>query len=147
MKDRQDVLFKGEERIFQDMSLEEQEDFWKDYDAKINLDDLTGAEIRLMMITRYWHSEDSYSTFGWSTWGYNIWFKRFNWHGTGAEVTFHSHTDKPEQIERCIRTAAKRALDAWDKFTDSVPCQLADGSVVEDKVATESFRFFRGDKK
>lgn len=106
----------------------------------MNLNDMTGAEIRKAMIELGWHSHDSYSTFGWSKWGYSVWFERWDWHRErGFNPCFHSHTDNPDKIEIAIKAAAQKALNAWDNFKDAVPVQLANGSVGEDALATKLF--------
>jgi hypothetical protein len=108
----------------------------------MDLSKMTGSEIRKMMIEKGWHSQDQYSTFGYLTgWGYRIWFEIWNWHGVfwGNKVIFHSGTNNPDEIENCIRTAAKKALDAWEKYNDSIPYQCADGSTAKDGLFTPLF--------
>lgn len=107
---------------------------------------MSGAEIRKNMIESGWHSQDRYTTMGWDVfgkkWGYTIWFERWDWHGVqlGVKVAFHCSTDEPDKIEMCIKKAAQKALDAWEKYTDSVPAQFADGLVEENILATKFFK-------
>lgn len=111
--------------------------------------------VRLAMASRGWisrtrlmHGSEPREPF------FQIWFERWDWHGRRCDsVTFHSGCSAPladmagtstSMLNR-IRRAAARALEAWERFPDSIPQQDADGGLSEEPIATriifrESYR-------
>jgi hypothetical protein len=76
-----------------------------------------------------WTSEDQLTTNGWgSGLGYSIWFNRWDWHGkklTAFRATYHAHGLASEGIMRVAEKAASLAREAWAKFPDEPPNQMA----------------------
>jgi len=108
---------------------------------KIDTEKFDIKTLRVEMIERGWYSHDRLSGFGWGDgYGYSFWFERWDWHGKmGIKVVFHTSTDDMNRIDEIIRNAAKMALDAWEKHQDTVPTQVADGSVIVDPFMTQLY--------
>ncbi len=109
---------------------------------------LTGAsstwEIRLRMAAMGWLSQTRIMDERRGGACFQIWFKRQDWHGRLSEVTFHSGCQVPlDRGDGCgaggdtaamhaeAIDAALRATDAWDRFPDSIPCQMPDHTTVD----------------
>lgn len=100
-----------------------------------NMDEI--YKIRLEMKKLGWESEDALTPLGWKNgYGYSIWFKRSDWHGrnvytiTGHEVSFHEHVKDGSDYKKVlesVRLCAEKSKKAWNDFTDSIPCQYANG--------------------
>lgn len=105
---------------------------------KSTISTMTDAmEIRTFMAEKGWHSQDRMSDMGWGDKvGYSIWFYRWDWHGiktatiTGDKVSFHDGTNNLSEIDKIVRNVAKRALQAYEDFPDSIPYQNVNGEVV-----------------
>lgn len=103
---------------------------------------MTAMQVRLALKDKGWDSKDVLSKRGWlNKYGYSIWFERWDWHDVKiGPVCIHSHTDNLNETNKMVYNTAVKALKAWDDFTDSVPCQIADGSLKEDTLQTDFFR-------
>ena len=99
-------------------------------------------KIKLEMSALGWDVEERITKTGWkNNPGYNIWFRRSEWHGkltysiTGHEVFFvgstHNITDY-NRILQTVKSTAEKAKKAWNDFPDSIPFQSANGSVMVD---------------
>lgn len=89
-------------------------------------------QIKRRMATQGWSVEEKISSDGWGrTIGYNIWFKRCDWHGkftysiTGHIVCFAGACDTLdyESILQTVHRTAKMARKAWYEFPDKIPFQ------------------------
>lgn len=115
-----------------------------------NIDDLTAWEIRLLLAENGWATNDRFSNLGWgSKTGYSFWISRWDWHGVrvGSKVSFHSSfclepvsKMSEDMLNHYWRKLAKTALKAWDDFTDGIPYQAVDGSIVYDPLGTKFFQ-------
>lgn len=108
--------------------------------------EMSAMEIRLIMKNNGWNSEDRLTKVGWANgFGYSIWFERWDWHNVKVnKVCIHSHTGNLNEIDKITYETAVRCLIAWNDFIDSVPQQVADGSLEENIISTP---FFRSRKK
>lgn len=89
--------------------------------------------VRLAMASRGWISSTRLATGGDPREPFfQIWFSRWDWHGRRCDkVTMHSGCPAPlvdrsgtlGKLGGAVRRAAARALDAWEKFPDSIPQQ------------------------
>ena len=96
-------------------------------------------QLRLEMAAEGWDSEDRLTEQGWGgTFGYSIWFQRWNWHGrklitlTGNKACYHAHTPNPlgpSDFLRVATLAAERARKAYAGFPDVPPRQMADNTL------------------
>lgn len=107
-------------------------------EAMSTISTMDAMDIRNFMADKGWHSNDRLSNMGWGdTVGYSIWFYRWDWHGiktavvTGDKVSFHDGTNDLSNLDSTVRMAAKRALQAYALFPDSIPYQNINGEVVE----------------
>lgn len=89
-----------------------------------------------------WQSNDRLADVGWEGgYGYSIWFERWEWHGVRVgKVCIHSHTDDLKDIDELVYRTAKKACDAYNTFINSIPTQLADGSLVDDPIQTPFYQ-------
>lgn len=98
--------------------------------------------IRILMTEHGWTSHDKLTDLGWGgTYGYSIWFERWNWHGANIfnTVTFHTHTNDLSNITDTVREAALLALTAWQEYQDSVPTQLVNNKLGINALSTKTF--------
>lgn len=111
-------------------------------------EDMSTIQVRLIMKEKGWISKDEITTTGWGKdkngkdkFGFSIWFERWDWHGVSCgKICIHSHTSNLKQINKITYKVAKKALKAWENFKNSVPCQLADGSLQDDSIQTNFFK-------
>jgi len=87
------------------------------------------VRLRLAMWAEGWTSEDQLTTNGWgSGLGYSIWFNRWDWHGkrlTAFRATYHAHGLARDGILSVAEKAAALAREAWERFPDEPPNQMA----------------------
>ncbi|WP_434302590.1 hypothetical protein [Clostridium botulinum] len=104
-------------------------------------EDMSAMEIRLAMKENGWNSKDSLTNIGWGNkYGYSIWFERWDWHNVkGDKVCIHGHTSDLTKINKITYLTAIKCLRAWEDFTNSIPEQMADGSLEEDIIQTPFF--------
>ncbi len=105
----------------------------------------TTGDIREYMRQMGWSSADSLilSPDGYIL--YKISFTRCTWHGVAVGgIMFYSQTECEAEIDRVVYKTAKRALSAWERFTEEVPHQLADGTLEVDLFRTNLFKMAKG---
>lgn len=92
--------------------------------------------IRIEMANEGWHSNDRISDMGWgSTFGYSIWFERWDWHGKrlhGNKACYHAHRAGLSHIPETVKQAADLAKRAWAEFPDDPPRMWANGTLAPD---------------
>lgn len=98
---------------------------------------MNAMEVRLAMKEHGWSSNDDLSSTGWEKFGYSIWFERWDWHGVKiGRVCIHDHINDLSKINETVYRLAQKVLQAWNDFQDSVPHQMANGSLKADPIQT-----------
>lgn len=99
----------------------------------------TSMQIRLRMAALGWISEDRITWMGWGldgTYGYSIWFERWDWHGKVMDrISFGGSTKDFSEIDAVTKRAADLALRAWREFPNSVPRAVNDTLVRDEMVS------------
>lgn len=104
--------------------------------------EMTVIEIRLHMAKLGWQSNDRLTDIGSKDgYTYSIWFERWDWHNIRVgRICIHSHTANLKDINDVVYGVAKKACDAYNTFTNSIPTQLVDGSLVDDPIQTPFYQ-------
>ena len=97
-------------------------------------------ERRQRLIRNGWSIRTEATTGGWGKkTGLTVWISRSEWHGkntytlTGSAVTFFGTSEDTDDIiktEKLYRLLEERAEQAWEEYTDSVPCQGTHGRIM-----------------